>query len=222
MEFRVGASSITDTTTPPASILLGSRFGGNKTVFAAPAMRVRRFALTEVINNLGNGTELLLANRTWDDPPTEFVPLTTTEVWEFIGLTPGFDHPIHIHLIKFQVVSVQLINVTAYEQKLCDIQMTYGHPDSCFLSISRGTNNQELGWKDTVSAAYGAVTRIVIRFTSQNGGPFPFDATVGPGYIWHCHLLSHEDNSMMRPLIIESPDVQPNPDSFNSSSGYTG
>ncbi|CAI5480146.1 unnamed protein product, partial [Closterium sp. Yama58-4] len=36
----------------------------------------------------------------------------------------------------------------------------------------------------------------------QNGKPFPFDATEGPGYVWHCHMLEHEDNDMMRPLIM--------------------
>ena len=48
----------------------------------------------------------------------------------------------------------------------------------------------------------GEVLTIRLRWTDQNGDQFPFDATVGPGYVWHCHLLEHEDNEMMRPYIV--------------------
>jgi hypothetical protein len=55
---------------------------------------------------------------------------------------------------------------------------------------------------DTVEANYGELTVIRLRFTSQDGTPFPFDATVGPGYVWHCHIIDHEDNEMMRPYTV--------------------
>jgi FtsP/CotA-like multicopper oxidase with cupredoxin domain len=67
----------------------------------------------------------------------------------------------------------------------------------------------EVGWKDTIKSYPGYVTRIVARWTPQEtpvgqSGPgqnaFPFDPTSGPGYVWHCHILDHEDNEMMRPL----------------------
>ncbi|TME91113.1 MAG: bilirubin oxidase [Chloroflexi bacterium] len=67
----------------------------------------------------------------------------------------------------------------------------------------------EVGWKDTIKVYPGYVTRIVARWTPQEtavgaAGPgtnlFPFDPTQGPGYVWHCHILDHEDNEMMRPL----------------------
>ena len=71
----------------------------------------------------------------------------------------------------------------------------------------------ETGWKDTVIMYPGQVTRIVVRWKQQDGTPYPFDATgatpiaydkngilaVGPGYVWHCHIVDHEDNEMMRP-----------------------
>lgn len=74
---------------------------------------------------------------------------------------------------------------------------------------------EELGWKDTVKAYPGEVTRLVARFTRQDGTPYGFDATGntliacdrednragGPGYVWHCHIIDHEDNEMMRPYI---------------------
>ena len=46
------------------------------------------------------------------------------------------------------------------------------------------------------------VTVIRVRFAQQDGSDFPFDATAGPGYVWHCHILEHEDNEMMRPYTL--------------------
>jgi len=60
----------------------------------------------------------------------------------------------------------------------------------------------EQGWKDTVQAYTGEVTVIRIRFTQQDGTQFPFNPTAGPGYVWHCHLLEHEDDDMMRPYVL--------------------
>jgi hypothetical protein len=68
----------------------------------------------------------------------------------------------------------------------------------------------EVGWKDTIKVYPGYVTRIVARWTPQDTALgqsaagqnlFPFDPTSGPGYVWHCHILDHEDNEMMRPLL---------------------
>jgi spore coat protein A len=69
----------------------------------------------------------------------------------------------------------------------------------------------EAGWKDTAIAPTGQVTRIIARFAPQDisvGGVTPgvngysFDVSSGPGYVWHCHILDHEDNEMMRPLFV--------------------
>jgi len=75
----------------------------------------------------------------------------------------------------------------------------------------------EMGWKDTVIALPKQVTRIAVRWAQQDGSPYPFDATAignpadgivtasgaegGPGYVWHCHIIDHEDNEMMRPYV---------------------
>ena len=71
----------------------------------------------------------------------------------------------------------------------------------------------EQGWKDTVLALPSTVTRIRVRFAQQEGSPFPFDATQGPGFVWHCHILDHEDNEMMRPykLVSAGPESQNTP-----------
>jgi hypothetical protein len=60
----------------------------------------------------------------------------------------------------------------------------------------------EQSWKDTIIVFSQQITVIRIRFAQQDGKDFPFDATTGPGYVWHCHILEHEDNEMMRPYII--------------------
>ena len=67
---------------------------------------------------------------------------------------------------------------------------------------------EEAGWKDTFKMFPGEVTRVVVRFTPQANPAgstmagtnyFSFDPTTGPGYVFHCHILDHEDNEMMRP-----------------------
>jgi hypothetical protein len=62
----------------------------------------------------------------------------------------------------------------------------------------------EQGWKDTMTVYPGEMMTIRIRFSQQDGSGFPFDATAGSGYVWHCHLLPHEDNEMMRPYMVVS------------------
>jgi hypothetical protein len=72
----------------------------------------------------------------------------------------------------------------------------------------------ERGWKDTYKVLPGEVTTFIVRFAPisfplsapVNSLLFPFDASKGPGYVWHCHILDHEDNDMMRPWnIVASP-----------------
>jgi FtsP/CotA-like multicopper oxidase with cupredoxin domain len=74
----------------------------------------------------------------------------------------------------------------------------------------------EDGWKDVILAPPFVVTRVLIRLALQNTNDanlkpgqnvFPFDPTAGPGYVWHCHILDHEDNDMMRPMVITFKDL---------------
>jgi spore coat protein A, manganese oxidase len=152
-------------------------------------------------------------------------------VWEIINLTPDA-HPIHIHLIQFQLLNRQDFNVANYRTNY-DSQfpggayiagfgppLLYTKPNADgavggnpavtpFLTgaiIPPDAN--EAGWKDTVKMYPGQVTRIVARWAPQDvpvnavkpgQNLYPFDPTVGPGYAWHCHIVDHEDNEMMRP-----------------------
>ena len=65
----------------------------------------------------------------------------------------------------------------------------------------------EKGWKDTIQMSPDQVTTIRIRYQAlDNSGHAPnwyaFDPTIGQGYVWHCHIIDHEDNEMMRPYKV--------------------
>jgi FtsP/CotA-like multicopper oxidase with cupredoxin domain len=70
----------------------------------------------------------------------------------------------------------------------------------------------EAGWKDTIMALPGQVTRIAVRYAptdvlAGDSGNYPFDPNGGHGYVWHCHIIDHEDNEMMRPLAVNPKGV---------------
>lgn len=127
-----------------------------------------------------------------------------------------------MHLIQFQIVSRQDINATRYatdwislqRQLLGDYAAVPPWPtnfipkelpiEPYLLGASTPAPPNEQGWKDTVLVYPFTVTVIRARWASQDGSPFPFDATQGPGYVWHCHILDHEDNEMMRPYKVTS------------------
>jgi len=160
-----------------------------------------------------NDLEYLLDGQEWSAPVTEQPQLGTTEDWVIINLTMHA-HPIHLHLVQFQLVSRQAINATNYEK---DWEMKNGEPPFNHSTIAldpiayltgsaEGASPQEHGWKDTINMNPGEVTTIRVRFAPiDENRTYPFDATAGPGYVWHCHMLDHEDNQMMRPYKIVSP-----------------
>lgn len=118
----------------------------------------------------------------WMDPVTENPGNGTTEIWEIYNFTEDA-HPIHMHLVEFQVVNRQplLTDMTG----MPSLPAT---PD--LLGVVREPEAWERGSKDTVTAYPGEVTRVKARFGR-------------PGlYVWHCHILSHEDNDMMRPICV--------------------
>ena len=121
----------------------------------------------------------LLVERKWMDEVTENPAVGATEVWEIYNATADA-HPIHIHEVAFQVVNRQPIFV---DEENGTVQVDAG-------TTSSPPESWEHGWKDTVIAYPGQVTRLRLRFT--NPGQF----------VWHCHIVEHEDNEMMRPYRI--------------------
>jgi FtsP/CotA-like multicopper oxidase with cupredoxin domain len=150
-------------------------------------------------------------------PTTEFPLVGSTEQWDLLNIGGG-GHQIHLHLIEFQLVSRQNINTAAYLQQWNLIngfkpvtRPIVIDPTPFLTGPVVPALPYESGWKDTVRAAGNQLTRIVARWAPQEtvtGGvnpgqnQFPIDPTVGPGYLWHCHVLGHEDNDMMRKLPL--------------------
>jgi spore coat protein A len=183
-----------------------------------PPEKERILTLTEETGPNGQ-LALLLDGQKWGSPVSETPVLGTTEDWVIVNPTSD-PHPIHLHLVQFQIVHRQAFNSSAYlsDWKSLNGEPPLDHPttnvpslDPYLIGEPTGPPPNEQGWKDTAIAYNDQVTVIRIRFTSQDGSDFPFDATVGPGYVWHCHILDHEDNEMMRPLMITGTTVQSPP-----------
>jgi spore coat protein A, manganese oxidase len=132
----------------------------------------------------------LLGNARWHEPITEDPKAGSTEIWSFINIT-GDVHPLHVHLVQFQVLNRQAFDVPTYQQtgKL----VFTGKPMA-------PEGNERPAHKDTIKSYPGYVTRIIMRFDLPHGTP----VTSGQEllYVWHCHILEHEDNEMMRPYKV--------------------
>ncbi len=170
-----------------------------------------------------------------------------TEVWEIVNLTADA-HPIHLHLVQFQLLNRQNYNVNRYTRAYnaafpgggYDPMTGAAYPPGVFIPgfgppLDYNTGNpralggnpditpylqgpvqpplpQEAGWKDTVIMYPGQVTRIAVRWaptdlpatTPAGNAYYPFDPQAnGQGYVWHCHIIDHEDNEMMRPTQVQ-------------------
>jgi spore coat protein A, manganese oxidase len=162
--------------------------------------------------------QVLLDGLNFTGPITEYPLVGSTEQWDLVQMGP-LSHEIHIHLIEFQVLERQPINSAAY---LAAWQLANGitpisraivvDPTPFFTGPPQPPLPYDTGWKDTVRTPGNMVTRIRARWAPQElptGGSapgrndFPVDPTTGPGYLWHCHVLAHEDLDMMRrmPLV---------------------
>jgi FtsP/CotA-like multicopper oxidase with cupredoxin domain len=134
----------------------------------------------------------------WMSPITENPAVGTTEVWEFYNFTDDA-HPMHIHEIHFQVVDRQKLVVSDTGKPIQPAQ---------FDGAARPPEVWEEGaFKDTVIAYPREVTRLRAKFAA-------------PGlFVWHCHIVSHEDNEMMRPYFIGGPSVKASYDQYIKSLG---
>jgi spore coat protein A len=151
-----------------------------------PAARRRQLLLFEGEDEFGRlkpqlGTTAL-GGLAWGAPITEDPGLDDVEIWEIHNSTEDA-HPIHLHLVAFQVLNRQKFKADQDENSGALTGIRYvGNP--------RPPEPNEAGWKDTVQMFPGEVTRVIARFDR-------------PGeYVWHCHILSHEDHEMMRPYVV--------------------
>jgi len=119
------------------------------------------------------------------DPVTEDPALDTTEIWSFANLT-GMSHPMHLHLVHFQVLGRQPYGEYDPEAETIDVESL--EPPA----------SEETGWNDVVTVNPGEVVHVIVHF-----GEFEdlFNDQTG-WYMWHCHMLEHEDHDMMRPFRV--------------------
>ncbi len=174
LQFRVSAAAVGDTSGLPATLRPLARIPESQ------AIKTRRLTLDENMDLVQQSMGMLLNNTHWHMPVTEKPVVDTTEIWELVNLTED-THPIHLHLVKFQILDRRKFDVFEYRSKGTLRYLSAGVPPS----------PSEAGWKDTVRADSGLITRIIVHFEGYTGR-----------YVWHCHLLEHEDNEMMRPFEV--------------------
>jgi FtsP/CotA-like multicopper oxidase with cupredoxin domain len=219
---------------PVESLINNTKWNGN-----------REGTTTAVPGSTSNGHGLL---------GTETPREGSTEVWEVANIT-GDAHPLHVHLVQFQVISRQAFDLDTYLSDWIGAfpggtfngftfapgvyipgfgpPLDYNTPngagavggnlnfrDAKYLMQGfcangncplRAPEASDSGWKDTIKMFPGEITRIALRWAPQSipaGGVhqgqnrFTFDPTSAPGYVEHCHILDHEDNEFMRPLLV--------------------
>jgi FtsP/CotA-like multicopper oxidase with cupredoxin domain len=184
LQFRVVPPVAPDPTTPPQFLVLPAftQLSGGTTRPLALLEQMSQFTDGPAEARLGKVDDQgdLVAKK-WMDEVSENPAVGATEVWEFYNATADA-HPMHIHEVAFQVVNRQDLAVDEEGEVIQPVQLV-GHPTS--------PEPWESAWKDTVVAYPGQVTRLRrLRFT--NPGQF----------VWHCHIVEHEDNEMMRPYRI--------------------
>jgi spore coat protein A, manganese oxidase len=238
---------------PATPLVQLTDFSGNLSQGVNPDVH-RQIVLNEV--SAAGGPAAVLINNTYfesdlsinpNDPyraggPTEIMREGTTEKIQIINISADA-HPIHIHLIQWQLVSRQTLRDVDYMNAYASAFGSRGIPEfPAGLGYPGGAgppkdyytpntdgalggnpsvssyltgpvipaNPEERGWKDNVIVLPGEVTTFLARVAptdrpvnaTQQQLLFPFDPSQGPGYVWHCHIVDHEDMSMMRGLPI--------------------
>jgi FtsP/CotA-like multicopper oxidase with cupredoxin domain len=135
----------------------------------------------------------------FEDATTFFPVLGRYEIWQLINLT-GDTHPIHLHLDPFQILSRRPIRYQIPRHGIEDVAITAAvtlerDPDD---DIGHTIDDNERGLKDTVRVNPNEIAEIAVRFTTYSGR-----------YMYHCHILEHEDRDMMRPFVTMPAELMP-------------
>ncbi len=174
MQFRVSKGPARESGAMPAALRPVPK------IVESEAVQTRLLTLGEMDDKTDNPMMMLLNNAHWDMPVTENPKLGSTEIWSFANFTDD-THPVHLHLVRFQILDRRTFDPEAYYKERRIVYIGDPLPPAA----------NEAGWKDTVQAPPEMVTRIIVRFEGYTGR-----------YVWHCHILEHEDNEMMRPYEI--------------------
>ena len=176
LKFIVG----NDVLSPDTSILPEELMPFHK-IDPSLAVNERTMHLDETTDHYGR-TLHLLNGKMWNEPATEKPKLDTIEIWHLVNHF-DFPHPVHLHLVHFEILGRKVFGEEDFDRN-GNYKFNLNHltPPLDF----------ENGPKDVVRAEPGQVTSIIMHFKEHYGD-----------YVWHCHILEHEDNDMMRPLIVE-------------------
>lgn len=212
MRFELSSGAPLDNASVAGGTILDAGFTA---LDPADAVRTRKLGLFEGTDEFGrihallgvaedtvdiNGNPVGLGPLEFHAPTTEMPLLGTKEVWEIHNFTEDA-HPIHLHLVQFQVLGRQGVEFTDADADGIpdDVNgdgaiVIGGESDDIRLTDARPLSPEDQGWQDTVWVAPGEVLQIEALFDK-------------PGeYVWHCHILSHEDHEMMRPFEVIAPE----------------
>ena len=191
MQLRVGTMvSHAGPTTIPASL------PGRKADLPSPVL-TRYITLNEIDPGEVEWYLNMNAMRFDEGPVMETPKVGAVEDWFYINMT-GDTHPMHMHLVTFQVIGRTPFDAEAFEE-------AYGGPNGVPGGIDPAPfatgpmlppEPEERGFKDTVKANPGQFTIIRAKFELPAGVMAPQD------YVYHCHIVEHEDNDMMRPFTV--------------------
>ncbi len=174
LQFRVGAGPAAKAAPLPARLRTIPRLS------PLLAAKTRTLTLNQYEDPATHTMLMLLNGAYWRQPVTETPELDSVEIWSLVNLTED-THPIHLHLVRFQILDRQKFDADEYLQTGAMVHV--GRPVLPDAS--------DRGWKDTVRAEPATVTRIIARFEGFAGR-----------YVWHCHVLEHAANEMMRPFEV--------------------
>jgi spore coat protein A len=189
---------------------------------ATPPVRQRFLTLVEV---LVHGPVVVLQNFVyWDEAENypelmERPKVDTVEQWNIINLQP-VAHPMHLHLVLFQILNRQKIDTNRYMKAYLATGLAHGthRPRTRWTDgaswATRRPTPPPLRWSgETASAARGRLEgysasqperghRLIVPFGAQAAENLPFGNSFTGRYVWHCHMLDHEDNEMMLPYEV--------------------
>jgi spore coat protein A len=189
---------------------------------AGPIAQTRNVLLTEIMDHEGEAPLMALLNaRQWHTTDVELPRVDTIERWNILNLTAD-THPIHLHLVQFVCTGRQPFDAEAYLRDVLgtdDLGMhdvigdrgeepglAFPPADAYVTGEPEAPAPYEVGWKDTIQAHPGTVTSILVPFGPNAARGVPFgsrrQAPFTGEYVWHCHILDHEDNEMMLPYRV--------------------
>lgn len=188
MEFRVGQRSAAVSgraqaklnQPAPSPLVLPSKLRAIERIPESAAVCTRTLTLNEYMHPKSHVMLMLLDGKYWHDPVSEMPALDSVEIWNLVNTTQDL-HPIHLHLVHFQLL----------DRRAFDVDDFLNYNKFHYVGDPAPPEPGETGWKDTIQAHPETVTRIIIPFKGYPGK-----------YLWHCHLLEHAANEMMRPFEV--------------------